>query len=67
MSEQSDAMILVVSEETGGISIANKGILKRNISDGEAREMLLNFLCVPVDSKKEKKTEEDSNEKQQAD
>lgn len=73
MSEQSDAMILVVSEETGGISIANKGILRRNISDGEAREMLLDFLCIPVDTKREgknplkkenKKTEEDNNGKQ---
>lgn len=65
MSEQSDAMILVVSEETGGISIANKGILKRNISDGEARELLLEFLCIPVDTKKEnKKSEGDSNGKQ---
>ena len=46
MSEQSDAMILVVSEETGALSIAHQGRLIRNVSDGEARELLLNFLKI---------------------
>ena len=31
MSEISDAIIIVVSEETGGISIAQGGELRRNI------------------------------------
>lgn len=31
MSEMSDAIIIVVSEETGGISLAYRGTLKRNI------------------------------------
>lgn len=57
MSEQSDAMVLVISEETGSISIAKNGTLHRNISDGEAREMLLDFLRLPVDTKKESKAE----------
>lgn len=52
MSEQSDALILVISEETGGISIAHQGRLMRNISDGEARELLLNFLKVPEGGEK---------------
>lgn len=40
MSEQSDALVVVVSEETGAISVAEKGRLKRNISDGDLREIL---------------------------
>lgn len=45
MSEMSDALVVVVSEETGSISIAEKGFLKRNISDGDLREILMtNFI-----------------------
>ena len=32
MSEHSDAVIVIVSEETGGISIAVDGMLKRRLS-----------------------------------
>lgn len=48
MSEQSDALVLVISEETGAISIARNGHLTRNITDGEARESLLEFLKIPM-------------------
>ena len=48
MSEQSDALVLVVSEETGAISIAQNGVLQHDITDGAAREQLLNFLKTPV-------------------
>lgn len=41
MSESSDALVVVVSEETGQISVAERGILKRNISDGDLREILI--------------------------
>ena len=45
MSESSDAIVAVVSEETGAISVAEKGVLKRNISDGDLREILMkNFV-----------------------
>ncbi len=40
MSESSDAIVVVVSEETGAISVAEKGMLKRNISVGDLREIL---------------------------
>ena len=40
MSESSDAIVVVVSEETGIISIADKGVMKRDISAGELREIL---------------------------
>lgn len=40
MSEASDAVVVIVSEETGAISIAEKGRLRRNISVGDLRETL---------------------------
>ncbi len=45
MSETSDAVVAVVSEETGAISIAENGKLMRNVSDGVLREVLMtNFV-----------------------
>lgn len=40
LSEESDAVIVIVSEETGGISVAKGGILQRNISYGDLRDIL---------------------------
>lgn len=52
MSEQSDALIVVVSEETGAISIAEKGNLRRDISDGDLREILSeNFIDEGAENK----------------
>lgn len=53
MSEVSDAMIVVISEETGAISIANKGTLFRDISDGALREKLLDYFIIEDNQKKE--------------
>lgn len=45
MSETSDAIVAVVSEETGAISIAENGNLMRDVSDGVLREVLMtNFV-----------------------
>lgn len=44
MSEQCDAMIIVVSEETGTVSIAFKGTLQRDINEAQLREILSDYL-----------------------
>lgn len=44
MSENSDAIILVVSEETGGISIAVDGDIKRNFTRKALESYLINSL-----------------------
>ena len=46
MSEQSDAIIVVVSEETGAVSVARNGKLIRDVSNGELREILLDAFIV---------------------
>ena len=44
MSEHSDAMVIIVSEETGKISVAQSGELIRNVSLGELLASLTDFL-----------------------
>ena len=44
ISEQSDAVVIVVSEETGVISIANNGILKRGYNSGTLKDDLFLLL-----------------------
>jgi diadenylate cyclase len=40
ISQQTDAVVVVVSEETGGVSIANQGRLVRNMDEGKLRKVL---------------------------
>lgn len=49
LSQQSDAIVFVVSEETGEISVAQNGTLKRNISSGDMRDILTESF-IPADS-----------------
>src|SRR5690606_38763288 len=44
VSEQSDAVTVVVSEETGGIAIAHSGKLIRQLDDVKLRHMLTTLL-----------------------
>ena len=54
MSERSDAVVLIVSEETGAISIAVDGMLKRHLSSETAETLLRNEL-MPAESGKSRK------------
>ena len=54
MSENSDAVVVIVSEETGGISVAVGGMLKRHLSV-DTFELLLRSELLPSDDKKKKK------------
>jgi len=40
LSEEADAVVVVVSEETGAISIAYRGILRQRLTEGELRSEL---------------------------
>ena len=55
MSENSDALVVVVSEETGAISVAKNGQLIRGLTLGELLEHLNGFL-VPEDVEKKNRT-----------
>ncbi|MDR1735424.1 MAG: diadenylate cyclase CdaA [Oscillospiraceae bacterium] len=54
MSENSDAVVVIVSEESGSISVATEGILKRHLMP-ETLEKLLRSALIP-DSEEGKKT-----------
>ena len=57
MSEETDAMVIIVSEETGKISIAYKGNLERGLTVEEVEERLTSIQDKPVDEKKKKHKE----------
>jgi len=52
MSEVSDAVVVVVSEETGAISVAVGGVLKRYLAAQTLERLLRNELC-PEETEKE--------------
>ena len=52
ISEVSDAVVVIVSEETGTISVAVGGMLKRHLAAKTLEKLLINELC-PVQEKKE--------------
>ena len=43
LSETSDALVVVISEETGEVSVARDGQLRRSLDSATLREQLLNF------------------------
>ena len=45
MSEISDALVVIVSEETGAISVAVSGVLKRYLTPQTLEKLLRNELC----------------------
>ena len=40
LSEESDAAIIVISEESGSISVAYRGVLRQHLNEGELRSEL---------------------------
>ena len=54
MSEASDAVVVNVSEETGTISVAMDGMLKRHLAPQTLQRLLRNELCPETPDKKEK-------------
>ena len=54
MSENSDAVVVVVSEETGKVSVAIGGNLQRDVENGTLREILLREL-IESDNKNDNK------------
>lgn len=52
-SEESDAVVVIVSEETGIISVASGGMLKRHLAPQTLEKLLMNEL-LPGDEQKEK-------------
>ena len=52
MSEVSDAVVVIVSEETGAISVAVGGMLKRHLAPQTLERLLIQELC-PADNQKQ--------------
>ena len=50
IGEVSDALTVIVSEETGAISVAGGGLLKRHLSADTLEKLLRNELCPKEDS-----------------
>jgi diadenylate cyclase len=48
LSEETDALVVVISEETGAISYAHKGQLTRHVSLEELRAFLTSILVTPA-------------------
>ena len=46
LSEQSDAVVIIVSEETGSISVAIDGMLKRHLTGATLDKILHNELVL---------------------
>jgi len=44
LSQETDAAVIVVSEETGAISLARKGILERISDKNEMKERLVEYI-----------------------
>ena len=54
MSENSDAVVVIVSEETGTISVANGGMLKRHLKAETLENLLRNELLTAEESEPKK-------------
>ena len=62
ITEESDAIALVVSEETGAISIAIGGKLERDLENKELRKRLIDLLSNPEAEAEDDEEEEKSDD-----
>lgn len=62
ISERSDAVALVVSEETGSISVATKGSLSRHLDIDTLRSILEKIYFRPVESEEEETKVEEGDD-----
>jgi diadenylate cyclase len=56
VTEGSDAISVVVSEETGLITYVENGAMKRNLDTNQLRSLLLNAMDIPVVERKREQT-----------
>lgn len=61
ISETTDALVIVVSEETGKVSVAQNGVLTRDVDDNQLVEMLRK-IQKPVDEEEAKAVENKGKE-----
>ncbi len=61
-SEVTDAVVLIVSEETGKVSVARNGVLRRGINGDELRSVLMSLIAKPENESKGKKLNNKLNE-----
>jgi diadenylate cyclase len=60
LSEETDAAVIVVSEQTGGISVAFRGRLKQNLNEGELRSELSRIFRVRSEDEPEPELADDA-------
>jgi len=65
ISERSDAVVVIVSEESGSISIAVDGMLKRHLSKDTIEKLLKKELISSGDNKQKKKKGKKANAKKE--
>ena len=61
VTEETDAIAVIVSEETGAISLAMRGSLERNITPGQLNDILSKQLLEVNSISKRKKMEAKEN------
>ena len=67
MTEGTDAVSIVVSEETGVISFIEGGSIERNLSTRQLRNALLTAMDIPLDDENAKDEIEESVKKRVTD